>query len=263
MKLKGCVALVTGGNRGIGKAFVEGLLAAGAKKVYAAARNPNDVGTQGAVPISLDITNPEQVALACERCEDVNVLVNNAGVGAVSPLIGSPDLRHVRAAMETNFFGTLNMCRAFAPILKRNGGGALVNMLSVVSWSTAAFLGGYSASKTAELALTRGVRIELRSQGTLVVGVYAGLVDTDMARALTGTRVEVAPQHIVSAVLSGLTSDVEEILADDRAREIATNFITESSTREKINQQVWDASPYSKATDSQVAQSASVVRSRP
>ena len=194
MKLQGSVALVSGGNRGIGKAFVEGLLAAGAKKVYAAARKPGDPTIAGSVPISLDITNPEQVALAAARCADVDLLIN------LSPFISSPDVREARAAMETNYFGTLNMCRAFAPVLKRNGGGALVNMLSVVSWSTAAFLGGYAASKTAELALTRGVRIELRSQRTLVVGVYAGLVDTDMARALTSAQVTVTPKDIPGSV---------------------------------------------------------------
>ena len=246
MKLQGSVALVSGGNRGIGKAFVESLLAAGAKKVYAAARNPSDVKTKEATPIKLDITDPEQVAIAAAQCADVNLLINNAGIGAVSPFIGSPDICEARVAMETNYFGTLNMCRAFAPVLKRNGGGALVNVLSVASWSTPAFLGGYSASKTAELALTRGVRVELRSQGTLVVGVYAGLVDTDMAKALTAGKVTVRPEDIAAAVISGLTNGAEEILADDRAREIATNFVNESNNREKLDQQAWDESSYSK-----------------
>ena len=244
MHVHGSTALVTGANRGIGKAFVESLLAAGAKKVYAGARNPADVTIKGATPVKLDITNVDQVARAADQCDDVNVLINNAGIGAPTPFIASPDLRDFKAAMDTNYFGTLNMCRAFAPILKRNGGGALVNMLSVASWHTPGLIGGYSASKTAALALTRGVRIELRSQGTFVVGVYAGFVDTDMTKNLTVPKVK--PEDIAAAVMSGLAERIEEILADERSREIATNLVRESRIREEINQTVWDESPYSK-----------------
>ena len=182
MRVKGSTALVTGSNRGIGKAFVEGLLTGGAKKVYAGARKPESVTVKGAVPIRLDITKADEVAAAAKACSDVDLLINNAGIAAASALIGAPNTADARGMMETNYFGTLNMCRAFAPVLKSNGGGALVNILSIASWGTSALIGAYSGSKTAELALTRAVRIELRSQGTLVIGVYAGFVDTDMAK---------------------------------------------------------------------------------
>jgi NAD(P)-dependent dehydrogenase (short-subunit alcohol dehydrogenase family) len=227
---------------GIGKAFVEGLLAAGARKVYAGARNLADVTTRGVTPIKLDITNVDQVALAAEQCADINVLINNAGIAAATPFIASPELRDVKAMMDTNYFGTLNMCRAFAPVLKRNGGGALVNMLSAASWTTQGFVGGYSASKMAELALTRGVRIELRSQGTLVVGVYASFVDTDMTKSLAVPKAR--PEDIAAAVMSGLASRTEDILADDRSRELATNFVREGRIHEAMNQKAWDERLY-------------------
>ena len=132
MQVHDSIALVTGANRGIGKAFVEGLLAAGAKKVYAGARNPADVTIRGATPIEVDITKVDQVRLAAEQCADVTVLINNAGIGAPTPFLASPDLRDFKSTMDTNYFGTLNMCRAFAPVLKRTAMAPWV-----ASWSTA------------------------------------------------------------------------------------------------------------------------------
>jgi len=202
------------------------------------------VTTSDVIPIQLDITSADQVALAAVRCADVNILINNAGIGAPTAFIASPDLHDVKASMDTNYFGTINMCRAFAPVLKRNGGGALVNMLSVASWSTQAFIAGYSASKMAELALTRGVRIELRSQGTLVVGLYAGFVDTDMTKNLAVPKVR--PEEIAAALISGLLAGAEDILADERSREVATKLVKEYKLREAINQKAWDDSPYAK-----------------
>lgn len=244
MHVKGSTAFVTGANRGIGKAFVDGLLAAGAKKVYAGARKAESVTVKGAVPVRLDITAADEVAAAAKACGDVDLLINNAGIAVVSPLIGAPDTVDARAMMETNYFGTLNMCRAFAPVLKNNGGGGLVNILSIASWGTSALIGGYSGSKTAALALTRAVRIELRSQGTLVVGVYAGFVDTDMTKSLDVPKV--SPHSIVAAVLAGIESGTEEVLADERAREVATNFVKESKIREQLNQQAWDQGQFSR-----------------
>ena len=149
------------------------------------------VARDGAIePIQLDITKSDQVAAAAARCGDVSILINNAGIAAFTPALGAPTMDNARREMETNYFGTLAMCRAFAPVLKRNGGGALVNILSVVSWFNAPVQGTYCASKSAEWSLTKAVRFELRAQGTLVVGVHAGYIDTGMTAGLSVAEIQ-------------------------------------------------------------------------
>ncbi|MBL8838659.1 MAG: SDR family oxidoreductase [Alphaproteobacteria bacterium] len=218
MKIRGTVALVTGANRGLGKAFAAALRDAGAAKVYGAARDPAALAGTGLRPVRLDITRPEEVAAAAAACGDVNLLINNAGVFRYAPLIDSPSLDAARAEMETNYFGTLAMCRAFAPVLGRNGGGALVNVLSVASWIAVATQGSYCASKAAQLMLTDGVRIELRAQGTLVVGVHAGYIDTDMVAGLDVPKAR--PADVVARTLAAIEAGAEEVLADQRAVDI-------------------------------------------
>ena len=156
VEISGARALVTGANRGLGRAFVEELLKRDVAVVYAAARNPEtiDVSDDRVIPVRLDITNPDDVRAAASRCADVTVLINNAGAMLRAPLLAAPDLSAARTEMETNYFGTLAMCRAFAPVLAKNGGGAIVNVLSVVSWLTSPFNGSYGASKSAAWALT-------------------------------------------------------------------------------------------------------------
>jgi len=173
MNISGSVALVSGANRGLGRAFARELVRRGAAKVYGAARNPAAVTEPGVLPVALDITDGEQVARAARQCADVSLLVNNAGVLRYSTFTSAPDLDAARQEMEVNYFGTLRMCRAFAPVLAA-AGGAIVNMLSITSFFTNPFDASYGASKAAEWSLTNGVRLELHHQGTLVVAVHAG-----------------------------------------------------------------------------------------
>src|SRR5215467_1504674 len=184
MQIAGSAALVTGANRGLGLAYARELVSRGAAKVYGAARHPDQVTEPGVIPVALDITDAQRVAEVAKQCADVSLLVNNAGVMKASNFIGAPNTDAARAEMETNYFGTLSMCRAFAPVLAANGGGAIVNMLSVTSFFTNPFNASYGASKAAGLSLTNGIRIELAHHGTLVVAVHAGFIDTDMAAGI-------------------------------------------------------------------------------
>jgi NAD(P)-dependent dehydrogenase (short-subunit alcohol dehydrogenase family) len=189
MKIGGSVALVTGANRGLGRAYARELVSRGAARVYGAARDPAAVTDPGVRPIALDITDPERVGQVAQQCADVTLLVNNAGVMKASTFIDAPNLDAARLEMETNYFGTLSMCRAFAPVLAANGGGAIVNMLSVTSFYTNPFNASYGASKAAAWSLTNGIRLELHHRGTLVVGVHAGFIDTDMAALATAPKI--------------------------------------------------------------------------
>jgi NAD(P)-dependent dehydrogenase (short-subunit alcohol dehydrogenase family) len=238
MQIKGCVALVTGASRGLGRAFAAGLLTAGAAKVYAAARDPTTLSVSGAQAIKLDITNAGEVPAAAELCSDVSLLINNAGIASFAPLLGSASTDAARAEMETNYFGTLAMCRAFAPVLARNGGGAIVNVLSVVSWFNAPPQGSYCVSKAAEWSMTRGVRIEVRGQKTLVVAVHAGYIDTDMISHIAGPKTP--PEHVVEATLRGIEAGAEEILADERARYVKATTFSNPQSLDDAMQKVWD-----------------------
>src|SRR5437660_5171394 len=161
MQINGSAALVTGANRGLGRAFSRELVRRGAARVYGAARRPDQVTEPGVIPVALDITDQARVAEVAGQCPDVSLLINNAGVLKYSTFINAPSLEAARAEMETNYFGTLSMCRAFAPVLAANGGGAIVNMLSVTSFYNNPLDATYGASKAAAWSLTNGIRLEL------------------------------------------------------------------------------------------------------
>jgi NAD(P)-dependent dehydrogenase (short-subunit alcohol dehydrogenase family) len=238
MEIKGKVALVTGANRGLGAALTSALLEAGCAKVYAAARNVAGLPKGAAVPVRLDITDPAQVAAAAAQCSDVGILVNNAGIAAFEPLIGAASIDPARTEMETNYFGTLSMCRAFAPVLARNGGGVIANVLSVVSWFNAPAQGSYCASKAAAWSLTRGIRFELRRQGTLVSGIYAGYIDTGMTAGIDGAKS--TPAQIALRVVAGIESAAEEIYADERAVQVHAELLRDSSAFDANMEKIWD-----------------------
>lgn len=212
MNIAGSVVLVTGANRGLGESFVRALLDAGAAKVYAGARDPSTVAVAGAVPIQLDITDTHQVAAAAAELTDVTLVINNAGVSTSTSLI-TGDVADVHREFDTNFFGTLSVTRAFAPVLAANGGGALVNVLSVLSWVSFPGTGAYCASKAASLSLTNSIREELRGQNTQVLALHVGYMDTDMTAGVDAPKSD--PNVVAAATLAGLEAGQSEVLADD------------------------------------------------
>jgi NAD(P)-dependent dehydrogenase (short-subunit alcohol dehydrogenase family) len=222
MNIQGAVALVTGANRGLGKAFVEGLLAGGARKVYAAARDPAAIAIPGVTAIALDVTRDDHIAAAARACGDLTLLINNAGIAQAQPLLSAADLSSMRAEFETNVFAPLELSRAFAPALKANGGGAVVNILSVLSWLSLPQLGGYCASKSAAWSLTNNLRAVLKPQNTRVLGVHVGYMDTDMARHIDGPKTR--PEDVVRRTFAALAEGRDEVLADELSRQVKASL---------------------------------------
>lgn len=217
MDIRGCTALVTGANRGIGEAFVHELLSRGAGRIYAAARVGNLVSWADSrvVPLTLDVTSEAQVADAAARCQDVTLLINNAGVNFNSGLLAAPTIDNARTEIETNYLGTLRMCRAFAPVLGANGGGCIVNMISITALAHLPLMGSLSASKAALLSLTQGVRAELAKQGTLVIGVLPGAVETRMTEGVPVPKIK--PAETARLALDAVASGTEEIYPSQMA----------------------------------------------
>jgi NAD(P)-dependent dehydrogenase (short-subunit alcohol dehydrogenase family) len=240
MKIKDSIAFVTGSNRGIGKSYVKALLKNGVKKVYAGMR---DVSVFDKVasewpkehrekvePIEIDVTNEDQVKSAVATAGDVNLLINNAGIAKFAGLIAAESLDAAREEMEVNYFGALLMTRAFAPVLKKNGGGALVNILSVASLGNFPVLGSYSASKAALHSLTQGIRAELAAQGTQVFGVFPGPIETDMAKDFDMEKS--SPDLIADGTLSAIEQGVEDIFIDPMAVQFRQDYFADPKALE-------------------------------
>jgi NAD(P)-dependent dehydrogenase (short-subunit alcohol dehydrogenase family) len=218
MKIQDSVALVTGANRGLGLEFARALLARGARKVYAAAREPSSIALPGVQPVQLDVTDAQRVSALGRELGDVNLLVNNAGISRADSFLSPTGVDSVRAELETNFYGPLLLTRALAPALARNGGGAIINVLSALSWISFPRSSTYSASKAAAWSLTNGLRVALREQGTQVLAMHVGFVDTDMTRNITAPKAK--PDVVIGRVLDALEVGAEEVLADDTAQRV-------------------------------------------
>src|SRR5215471_3367882 len=209
MNISGSVALVSGANRGLGRAFARELVRRGAAKVYGAARDPAAVTEAGVLPVALDITDGEQVARVAAQCADVSLLVNNAGVLRYSTFTSAPDLDGARQEMEVNYFGTLRMCRAFAPVLAAAGGGAIVNMLSITSFFTNPFNASYGASKAAEWSLTNAPKI--------------------------------SPESVAMQAFDAVEAGQIEVLADERSRDVKASLSRDHELIYPPIQEFWDA----------------------
>ncbi|HEY2055223.1 MAG TPA: SDR family oxidoreductase [Solirubrobacterales bacterium] len=217
MKIEGATALVTGANRGIGKAFAEELLARGAAKVYAGVRDVAGVTDPRLVPVQLDVTDADRVKAVAAELTDVDLVVNNAGTGRPAPPL-SASLEDARFELEANYLSIVSMTEAFAPVLADNGGGAIVNMLSIVSFVGAPNLATYSASKAAAWSYSNASRVQLKGQGTEVVGVHVGYVDTDLIASLEVEKIQ--PQEVAIAGFDALEKGQPEALVDEWTREV-------------------------------------------
>jgi len=225
MKLANANVLITGANRGIGLAFAKAALARGANKVYAGARNPESISLAGVVPLKLDVTSPADIAAAAQLASDTTLVINNAGIAIIGSFVGADVEDVLHRHFETNVLGVLRMSRAFAPILARNGGGALLNVASVASFISSTRFASYAVSKSAVWSLSNGLRNDLRAQGTQVATLHMGWVDTDMTAGIDQPKS--SAEDIVAVALDALEAGAEEILADDLTRQLKAALVAD------------------------------------
>jgi NAD(P)-dependent dehydrogenase (short-subunit alcohol dehydrogenase family) len=213
MQLANATVLITGANRGIGLAFAQAALARGARKVYAGARNPAGITLPGVTPIQLDVTSADDVASAAAVAGDVTLVINNAGIAETGSFLTPGAEASLRRHLDVNVFGTLRVSQAFAPVLARNGGGALLNVASIASWISGPLLANYAVSKSAVWSLSNGLRNDLRGQQTQVLTLHMGFVDTDLTQGIDAPKS--TPEAIVARALDALEAGAEEVLADE------------------------------------------------
>lgn len=222
LNLANTTALVTGANRGLGRDIARALVERGAKKVYAAARDPRSIDLPGVVPVALDVTKQDQIAVAAHEFKDVNLLINNAGISERGDLLDANSIARARNAMEVNYFGPLALATAFAPTLRAQPQAAIVNILSALSWLAPAALTEYSASKAAAWALTNGLRTLLKPDGIQVVGLHVGFMDTDMAADVKGEKI--SPTEVAAQILQALEQGKPEVTADAVSRQLRSQL---------------------------------------
>jgi NAD(P)-dependent dehydrogenase (short-subunit alcohol dehydrogenase family) len=226
MKIQDSVVFITGANRGLGLAIAQEALKRGAKKVYAGVRNPAATSTPGIIQVKVDVTDPTSVAAAAEQCSDTTLLINNAGIALLtSNFLDSEMIEITRKIFETNYYGTISASLAFAPILSKNGGGAILNVLSDATWFSRPMLSGYSASKSAVWSFTNALRIELRSQETQVLGLHVSFMDTDMTHGFQMKKI--SPEQVAEAAFAGIEDNKEEVLVDDFTRRVKQSLSNE------------------------------------
>ncbi len=227
--IEGARLFITGANRGLGRVFVQQALLLGAARIYAAARDPASLDATLALdpariqPVRLDVTRVEDCAAAARDCGDVNVLINNAGVlSNYGGFVTRPDQAGIRQEMDVNYYGVLNLCQAFAPVLARNGGGGIVNVLSILAIAATPVVGSYCASKFAALALTRCLAAELAAQGTRVLAAIPATIDTDMAAGYPGPKDP--PDFVARTALEALAAGQAEIHIGALSNEVYAQF---------------------------------------
>jgi len=226
MRIEDSVAFVTGANRGLGLAFAKELLGRGVKKVYAGVRNPKGVELPGVIPVKLDVTDSAAVTAAAHRCGDVTLLINNAGIGRVDISALDPSvIDNAREFFETNFYGIIRASQAFAPVLSANGGGAIINVLSEVTWFARPIMTAYSATKSAAWSFTNALRIDVRDKGIQVLTLHVGFVDTDLTRGFDVKKSD--PREVAARTLDALEKGHEEVLADEQTEALKRSLSTE------------------------------------
>jgi len=218
MKIKDSVVFVTGANRGFGLALVRELIARGARKVYAGMRKPVDLDIPGVVAVKIDVTNPDEVSKAALACADTTLLINNAGIARLIDYSEPASIDFAREMFETNYYGMIRVTQAFTPLLTKNGGGAILNVLSVASWISNAALAPYAATKSAAWSYTNALRSSVRESAIQVLGLHVGFMDTDLVRDIDLPKTD--PKIVVAKTLDALEAGKEEVLGDELTQHV-------------------------------------------